>query len=349
MLVRAADGVPALDSAMVLRDYLEHWLDEVARPQVRQRTFETYESCVRRHILPTLGRKRLRALTPVDVRGLLNRKLDEGLSPPTVKYVHSVLRSALAQAVRDGLVQRNVATLVRPPRGPRKEAAYLDLDEARTLLDAAKDDRLHALWVVAISLGLRRELLGLRWSSVDLPGSMLRVRETVQRLRGEGLVIDETKSIRSNRTLPLPRMTADALIRHRARQDAERAATGARWRDHDLVFPSPIGTPMDPRNLNREFHALLLRSGVGLRTETGEDGEVRTVPRVRLHDLRHTCATFLVALGVPMRAIMEILGHSGIAITSDTYAHVVPSLLGDAAERMNDLLDPDDDPSAGDS
>ena len=184
---------------------------------------------------------------------------------------------------------------------------------------------------------------------VDVARSMVRVRETVQRARGGGLVIDETKSTRSNRTLPLPRITARAFERHRSLQAAERAAAGERWREHDLVFPSPIGTPMDPRNLNREFHALLRRAGVGLRVETGEDGKERKVPRVRLHDLRHTCATFLVAAGVPLRAIMEILGHSGISITSDTYAHVVPTLLSDAADRMNDLLDPDEDePQEGD-
>jgi integrase len=187
--------------------------------------------------------------------------------------------------------------------------------------------------VVAVTLGLRRgELLGLRWSSVDLVGGTLRVRETVQRTSG-GLVLDETKTARSARTLPLRRITAEALRDHGERQDKERVGVGRGWREHGLVFPSPIGTPMDPRHLDREFAELLRRAGLR---------------RVRLHDLRHTCATFLLAQGVPLRVVMEILGHSGIAITSDTYTHVLPTLLADAIGTMDDLLrdeqeDQDDD------
>jgi integrase len=342
MLARATNGLPAVEASTKVGAYLEQWLEDVVQPQVRRRTYEAYRTCVERHITPALGKKQLRNLTPVDIRTLLNSKHSSGLSPLTVKYIHSVLRSALAQAMRDGLVHRNVATLVRPPRAPRREAAYLTPVEARALLDTAKSDRLSAFWVVALTLGLRRgELLGLRWQSVDLDRGVLRVRESVQRVRGAGLVVEETKSARSDRTIPLPKMTREALRQHRERQAVERSAAGQRWMEHDLVFPSPIGTPMDPRNLNREFGNLLGRARVGVRIKVNKSGDEELAPRIRLHDLRHTCATFLVAQGVPLRAVMEILGHSGIAITSDTYSHVLPTLLSDAADKMNDLLDED--------
>jgi len=173
--------------------------------------FETYERCVKRHILPTLGGKRLHALTPTDIRTLLAGKLNKGLAPSTVQYIRAVLRSALAQAMRDGLVHRNVAALVRPPWAPRQEVKPLRFEEARTLLTAAIPDRLYALWVVALSLGLRRsELLGLAWSGVDLETGTIRVDRGVQRIGG-ALVLDELKSARSHRTLPLSKLTAEAL------------------------------------------------------------------------------------------------------------------------------------------
>ena len=176
--------------------------------------------------------------------------------------IRAVLRSALAQALRDGLVQRNVAALARAPRAPRREVASLSFEEARTLLDAARTDRLHALWMLALALGLRRsELLGLSWSAVDLPNQTLRVSQGIQRVGG-ALVLDELKSARSHRTLPLPQVVAEALKTHLDRQATERLKAGDAWAANNLVFCTVVGTPLHPRNLNRSFRALLIRSGV---------------------------------------------------------------------------------------
>ena len=329
-------GLPAETSDRV-RDYLLHWLEHVAQPQLRPRTYEAYARCVHRHVLPALGAKRLRLLTPADVRGVLNAKLAAGLSPRTVQYIRAVLRSALSQAMRDGLVQRNVAGLVKPPRAARHEVTALSYDEARGLLRTAKDDRLYALWVVAISLGLRRsELLGLTWAGVDLDRKTLRVARGVQRVGGQ-LVIGELKSERSHRTLPLPEVTAEALRNHRTRQAQERLRA-VYWEPNDLVFCTQLGGPIEPRNVNRSFRSLLIRSKVRVDIDRDAAGNVRFTTKLRLHDLRHSCASFLLAQGQSPRVVMEILGHSGIAITMNTYAHVLPTLLGDAATGMDEMF-----------
>jgi integrase len=337
LLAKDRQGIPA-EAGDKVRDFMTTWLTSVARVEVRARTFETYERCVNRHILPALGGKRLHALTPADIRTLLASKLNEGLAPSTVQYIRAVLRSALAHAMRDGLVQRNVAALVRPPRAPRKEVKPLQFEEARTLLHAARPDRLYALWVIALSLGLRRsELLGLSWSGVDLEHGTVRVAQGIQRIGG-ALVLDELKSTRSHRTLPLPRLAADALREHRTRQAAERLRAGPQWAANDLVFCTEVGTPVDPRNLNRSFRTLLIHANVRVLVSVDKDGCRTHRTTLRLHDLRHSCASFLLALGNSPRVVMELLGHSGIAITMNTYAHVLPTLLGDAVAGMDDLL-----------
>lgn len=205
-------------------------------------------------------------------------------------------------------------------------------------MQTARTDRLYALWVIALSLGLRRaELLGLTWPMVDLDRGTVRVSQGVQRVAGR-LVLDELKSERSHRTLPLPKIAAEALRQHQTRQRSQRARAGDHWAGNSLVFCTEYGTPIDPRDLNRSFRSLLIRARVRVDVAEDDIGRKTFTPTVRLHDLRHSCASFLLASGASPRVVMEILGHSGIAITMNTYAHVLPSLLGGAAEGMDDVL-----------
>ena len=195
--------------------------------------------------------------------------------------------------------------------------------EAKALLAAARDDRLYAYWTVALGVGLRRgEALGLRWCDLDLDAGILRVCQTLQRAGGR-LVLVPPKTERSRRSVPLPTVAVTGLREHRRAMAIEALARGQALDDEGLVFTSTVGTPLEPRNLNRAFDALLGRAGLR---------------HVRLHDLRHTCATLLLAQGVPARVVMEILGHSAIAVTMNTYSHVVPSLQREAAQRMDDAL-----------
>ena len=307
------------------RSLLQSWLAEVAKRQVRPSTFTTYELMVRLHIVPVIGKKRLDRLSAPDVRRQVNVKADEGLSPHSVRHMHAVLRSALEQAVRDDLLPRNVARLVQLPSSRSAPVQPYDADEARRLLAAAQDDRLYALWAVALGVGLRKgEALGLRWSDVDMKAGRLHVRQSVQRQAG-GLVFVEPKTHRSRRTAPLPLVCLSALRAHKLRQSQERLACGPYWQNFDLVFTTTHGTPIDPRNVNRWFDQLCTRAGIR---------------RLRVHDLRHTCASLLLVQGVTARVVMETLGHSQMAVTMDLYTHVLPGLQEAAATEMDRALGP---------
>ncbi len=316
-------GLPPPPERQTVGQFLEYWLAQSVKLSVRPLTYEGYRLHVRNHIVPALGRIRLTKLTAQDVQELLNDKLREGYAPRTVQYMHAVLRRALVQAFKWGLVVQNVATLVDRPQVRRPEVKPFDPEQARALLVAVKGDRLEALYSVALAVGLRRgEALGLHWDDVDLDAGTLRVRCTLQRVDGK-LRLEPTKTDRSRRTIALPQTVAVALRVHRARQLRERLAAGSRWQETGLVFTTGIGTPLEPRNVTRHFRNVLTKTGLPLK---------------RFHDLRHTCASLLLVQGVHPRVVMEILGHSQISMTMDTYSHVMPVLQHDAASQMDALL-----------
>lgn len=318
-------GLPVAVERQTVAQFLTRWLDDVVKPTTRPKTHASYAQLVRLYIAPALGRHQLATLEPQHVQALLNAKLQDGLSPRTVLHIRAVLRRALGQALKWGLVRRNVATLIDPPRAHRVEIRPLTPEQGRALLEAARGDRLEALYRVALSLGLRLgEALGLRWVDIDLEAGTLRVAQALQRVGGR-LSFTEPKSAQSRRRLPLPEALARALTVHRARQRAERLRAGAAWHEHGLVFASTVGTPLEPRNVTRSFKALLTRAGL---------------PDVRFHDLRHSCASLLAAQGHHPRLIMETLGHSQISLTMNTYAHVFPEAQRAAAATM-DALFPD--------
>jgi integrase len=271
-----------------------------------------------------LGRLRLKALTPAHVRALYRQRLDSGLAPRTVLHVHHVLSKALKQAHDDGLVPRNAAGPVKPPRPRGEEIRPLNPEQVRALFGAAGEagDRLRALYVLAVTAGLRRgELLGLRWEDVDLESGMLQVRRTLSEPKG-GYVFEAPKSGKG-RQVRLTRKALVALKEHRRRQFTERMQTAAFWRDHGLVFPSTVGTPLSGGNLTRAFKAALKRAGLPEGT--------------RFHDLRHTCATLLLRQGVNPKYVQELLGHADISLTLNVYSHVLPD-MGDAAAGAMDAV-----------
>jgi len=315
-----AEGRPVMNERLTMAEYLNRWLYEVAKQRTRPMTWRGYEHLVRLHILPTLGRVRLAKLTPQHVHSLVTQKVREGrLSPRTIQYMHSVLRAALNQAVRWRMVHYNAAAMVSTPRVTRREVPALTPADARVLLDAARGDRLEALYSVALALGLRQgEALGLKWADINLEAGVLRVRRASQRVPHQGTQLVETKTERSRRTLVMPQIVINAL-------SAERLAGGERWVDLDLVFPSERGTLADGPNVTHRFHKLLKRA---------------ELPPMRFHDLRHACASLLLVQGVHPRVVMETLGHSQISLTMNTYSHVLPALQQEAADRMEAILQP---------
>jgi integrase len=248
-----------------------------------------------------------------------------GLSPRTVLHLRAVLRRALNQACRWGLLARNVATFVQPPRVPHHEVQPLSVDEAGALLRHISGDRLEALYVLAMATGMRQgELLGLRWDDVDLSARSLAVRTALHR-RGGSPALVEPKSARGHRTIPLPDIAVSALRAHKVRQAEDRLLAGSRWRGEPwgLVFTSTVGTPLDGTAVTHRFQRLLASAGL---------------PKQRFHDLRHAAASYMLAGHVPMRVVMETLGHSDIRLTANTYSHLAPALAREAADRMDDLL-----------
>jgi integrase len=304
-------GLKLATEVVTVKHYLERWLEQVVKVRNRPRTHKSYDDTVRLYITPHIGQLQLAKLQPEHVQTMLNRLSEAGLSPRTVQYTRAILRKALNQALKWGYVVRNVATLVETPPVKAFAIAPLSLAQAQRFLSAVRGHRLEVLYQVALSLGLRRgEVLGLRWSDVNLDQRTLRITVALQR-QGGALVLSEPKTRSSTRVLPLPEVLVQALRRHQQLQERERAELGEAWVAHGMVFPAESGTPLEPRNLIRHFKSVLKAAELPDAT--------------RFHDLRHSCATFLIAQGVHPRVVMEILGHSQISVTMNTYGHVVPA------------------------
>jgi len=314
-------GAPSVSVA----NYLARWLDEAARLKVRPRTFIGYSLNVRR-LNPLIGRIRLAQLTPQAIQGAYARLTAQGLAPRSVRQAHVVLHSALRQAVRWGMVGRNAADGVIIPRAEPSEMATLTSEQLHVLFESTNGQSLHAVWVLLATTGLREgEALGLKWSDIDMEKATLVVRRALQRHGSAGFVMVDPKTTRSRRTIHLSRIAVQALTEHRARQREIRLLAGAKWGTDlgDLVFCSRSGSPMSSSWLNVVFKRELAKAGL---------------PRIRIHDLRHTAATLLLTRGVHPKVVQDMLGHSTVTLTLDTYSHVTPSLHKEAADHMDSLL-----------
>lgn len=321
---RIESGAPVKDASMIVAAWLEDWITKsLAASDRKQATKDLYATLARTHLVPTIGTIPLGRLRPSDVEALVVTKRDAGLSGSTIRTIYTVLRSALDIAARDGLIRSNPAAAVRRPGVERKDAPHLSAKQAQALLEAARGDRLESLFRLMLATGLRRgEALGLHWSEVDLEAGLLKVRWTLART-SQGLKLDEPKTDRSRRTVPLPRAGIEALRAHRTRQLEEQRAAAGVWQEHGLVFTTEIGTPLEPRNVLRRFEVLAERAGLR---------------GVTLHTLRHSAASFLLAAGTHTKVVQEHLGHSSYAITADIYSHVGPVQQREAAERLDQAL-----------
>lgn len=317
-------GLPPPTRSPQLAAFLDRWLTAV-RPSIRPSTYASYEGIVRLHIVPTIGRIPVDKLTVDHIAALIrDKQTEDRLSTRSVRYVLLVLRNALNKAVRWGVAARNVATLVDPPRVPHRDVRVLSPDEASRLLQAARGDQYESLIVLAVSTGVRLgEALGVKWTDVDLDRRHMRIDKSLQRISQQGLVLTETKTRRSRRTIVLPVVAAEALRQRQVQQREQRRAFGPGWRDEGLVFTSSTGRPVDARNVQRTFRRILRKA---------------KLPQMRFHDLRHSCASLLLTQGVPPRVVMETLGHSRISVTMDTYTHVMPALQREAADAIDRSL-----------
>jgi integrase len=318
-------GTLAKAGRLTVGDWLVRWLEDSARPTTRPSTYRRYAQIVEQYLIPSIGRIQLERLTPSDVRAMLNARAGS-LSPRSLHHIRNVLRTALKVALRDGLIPNNPAALAESPRVPVTEMRTLAEEDVDRFQEAIRGNRLEALYCLALATGLRRgEALGLRWKDVDLyDGGALRIRYALQRIDGTYVLV-QPKSLRSRRTIsPVPEAVVTALRQHKQRQDAEKQSLGDRWLNtRNLVFTTEYGAPLSGSVVTHEFTKILKRAGL---------------PHIRFHDLRHSCASFLLKHGVHPRAVMELLGHSQINLTLNTYSHVLPSVHKETAAAMDRVL-----------
>ena len=265
-------------------------------------------------------------MRPADLGALYATLTERGLAPKTVRNVHSLVRSALRDAVTWGPVTRNVASSIKPPRVAQSEMATWSAQQLRAFLDHVAEDRLYAAWLLLATTGMRRgEALGLQWRDVSLDRARLSVRQALV-LVGNEPALQEPKTAKGRRSIPLPPQTVAALKAHEAAQAQERLALGADYdNSRDLVFRRPDGTCVHPSSLSRRFEALVRQT---------------RLPEIRLHDLRHTFATLALQAGVPVKVVSEMRGHASVTITYDTYSHVIPGMAEDATSKVAALLFP---------
>jgi integrase len=309
---------------------LARWDRDVLSTQVRPLARENYKSVADHHIVPTLGKKKVGKLTVADVQSLLATKLAGGpdgkpkpLSVSSVRRIRSVLAQALAECVVEGTLTRNVAALTKPPKAQRAEGRTLTPEQAKKLLEAMDDHRLGSLFGLMLSTGLRRgEALGLRWEDVDLKKGVVVVRRQLQRVGGE-LVANDVKTAKSRRAVNIAPPVVTMLKARRAAQAKDRLACREAWEETGYVFTTQLGTPLDPRNIQRDFQNICTKAGLG---------------KWHPHELRHSAASLMLAAGVPLQVVSDVLGHSSIRMTADVYGHILQPQREEAAAALAGVL-----------
>jgi integrase len=334
LIKRQHDGDYRAPERITLGEYLvERWLP-AKRGQLRASTFDSYARNVRNHVVPRIGSIPLQRLTAEDLDGFYADLLADGrrngsgggLSPKSVRYIHGIVRKALADALRKGSVTRNVADLADPPKPSASRKSVLHAWTAaqlRQFLDEIASHRLYPAVYLAANTGMRRgELLGLRWKDVDLDRGRLSIQQALVNIAYE-LDLADVKTPTSRRTIDLDERTVAVLRAWRKRQLEEQLLVGRRDDEDALVFAQANGSPVHPDYFSQVFERHVARS---------------ELPRIRLHDLRHTHATILLQAGVPVKVVSERLGHSSPAFTMSVYQHVLPGMQADAAATFSDAV-----------
>ena len=318
-------GSEVFEHQQTLDEYLDRWLATI-KHAVSEKTYDDYESLLRRHVRPVLGKKILSKIKPLDLQGLIDRLRERGLSARTVRYTHTIVSSALKQAVKWRLLTHNPAQYVELPKIQQREMQSLSQETALKFLATLPQDKYGLLFELALITGMRpEEYLALKWSDINFTNGTVTVNRVLFRKReGGGWYFKEPKTKKSKRTIPLSSRLMQALSNHKRVQAKERLKAGPEWQDNDLVFASEIGTPLSLRNLERRHFKPLLRKA--------------ELPDIRLYDLRHSCATLLLAAGENPKVVSERLGHASIVLTLDIYSHVLPSMQKAATEKLEAVL-----------
>jgi integrase len=308
-------GLWVADEKTLYSDFLDRYMNEIAGHTLRPKTLENYTYAIKNHIKPTLGKMRIVAIRPDHLQRLYSDLLDSGLSKSTVKYIHAIIRKTLGTAFKWGLVIRNVSEVVTPPPPEVQEIKPLTVDQVKQLLKVLENDRLYAFYVLISTSGIRKgEALGLQKSDLDLEAGSIVIRHSLAQIYGRGLVLGEPKSEKSRRELALPPFTVNVLKKHLEKYSL----------NSNFVFSTSKGTPFSPRNILRHFKAKLQEAGLPETT--------------RVHDLRHSFISWLLASGTSIRDIQAIAGHAQASTTLAIYSHVLPGYNKEAAKKIEDMF-----------
>lgn len=324
LLSQLDNGIYIKPKKTTLAEYLELWLNEYAKNNLSPRGFERYSGIIRKHLIPDLGKVTLTQLKPEHLQKHYTAKLNDGLSARTVRYHHALIHVALQTAVKWGLVSRNIADAVDPPRIRRNEMQTWDQDDVNRFLEGVKDSPYYALFYTALFTGMRRsELLALRWQDVDCIYCQIYVNRSLHQLKNGSFIFTQPKSAKSSRTIALTPSTILMLREYQEKQKLEREMLGTSLADGDLVFSNVEGKPLRPNTVTRAWTTLAARCGLKV---------------IRLHDARHTHASLMLKQGIHPKVVQERLGHSSIQMTIDTYSHVAPGIQEAAAKRFDEIL-----------
>jgi integrase len=305
-------------------EYLDKWLESAVRPRVQRRTADGYEGLMKRYIREPLGNRRLRNLKAFDIQKVYVDMLDSGLSARVIRHTHAALHNALKQAVKWGLIGQNPSDLVDLPKVPHKERRVLTRAEAAKFLRVAATKPYGLIFEFALLTGMRpEEYLALQWADLDFEKCTAHVRRALVWHKG-GWSFTDTKTTKSRRTIFLPQALLDKLTIHKRQQNERRLKLGEDWEANDLVFCGPAGNPLTIPNITYRYFRPIL--------------EAAEIPRIRLYDLRHTCATLLLMADENPKVVSERLGHSTIVLTLDTYSHVLPTMQQRATKKLEKLL-----------
>jgi integrase len=317
-------GLLATGPQQKLADYLEFWLEEVHKPAIKLTSYLRYRTLLNKHIIPDLGYILLQKLSVRHIQSFYARKVKEGLSAQTVHILHAILHKALHDAMLSNLVAGNVSDNVSLPRIEKHETRTLTIQQAQKLLESVQGHPLEALFIMALTTGMRQgELIGLRWRDISFEHCSIYIYRTVTYAAKRGFIISEPKTTASRRKIAIPAFLIEVLKQHQATQKETHTKARGHWKENDLVFCNGHGEFLHPASLVWTFRNLLTKAGL---------------ERIRFHDLRHSAATILLTMGVHPKVVQELLGHSTIRLTMDTYSHVLPSIQAEAIDRLGSLF-----------
>jgi len=324
VLTRIEGGTYIKPAKLTVGEYLKQWLDDYAKQNLSPRSFERYQGIIQRYLTPAFGKLQLIQLRPQQLQKHYTEILNNGLNPTTVRYHHAVIHVALQTAVKWGLVSRNVADAVEPPRRRRTEMQIWNEDDINRFLETAKETQYYALFYTVLFTGMRRsELLALTWGDIDFIFSQVHVSRSLHHLKDGSYIFTQPKSDRSRRTIALPPSALLVLSDYHKAKEIERLLLDKPLTDSDLVFSTLEGKPLRPNTITRAWTILAARCGI---------------KRIRFHDARHTHASLMLKQGIHPKIVQERLGHASIQMTLDTYSHIAPGLQEAAARKFDGIV-----------